>query len=61
LRTEIPAFATVMTDEALGVALLDTARGEGLRAEIANVSSKCRVAVDHFFEQHPEFAAALEG
>jgi hypothetical protein len=61
LRAEIPAFASVITDEALGAALLDTARGERLRAELADVSSKNQAAVDHFIEQHPELASALEG
>jgi hypothetical protein len=60
MRAEVPALSTVMTDEALGAALLDAARGERLRAEIAEVSSTNRVAVDRFLAQHPQFAATLE-
>jgi hypothetical protein len=60
LRAEVPALSAVMTDEALGAALLDASRGERLRAEIAEASSMNRIAVDHFFAQHPEFAATLK-
>jgi hypothetical protein len=60
MRAEVPALSTVMTDEALGAALLDAERGKRLRAEIAEVSSMNQGTVDRFFEQHPEVAAILE-
>lgn len=60
LRTEIPAFALAMSDEALGAALVDEARGERLNAELAEVYSENRAEVDRFVEQHPEFAATLK-
>jgi hypothetical protein len=57
LRSEVPAFASVMTDEALGEALLDPARADRLQAELSDFYSKNQAAVDQFVSRHGELEA----
>jgi hypothetical protein len=54
LREQIPAFATVMSDERLAAALLDSAKRDALTAEISQLGKIHASEVERFAARHPE-------
>ena len=58
-RREIPAYAEVLSDEAMAAALQDESRAQALNEEVAQLYDMRRSEVDEFFGRHPEIESAL--